>query len=535
MTVPRRPSLSATTAVAFAMLAILAVVARGQEDQRIDRDTLDRLQALERQHSELMPVFSRLTDVYGPRLTASPNYKRAGEYARAALADWGLSNVHLEEFGPFVPGWAVEHVSLNVVLPQPYPVIGYPLAWTPGTSGTITADVVHATIASETDFAKYRGVLKRRFVLLGPVAPMANAVEPGRRFTDAELEAMSADAAVPPEIVRLFPPLAPVPSQAAQEAGRVLADFRAKRMQFLVREGALGILQPAPGGGNGILVVQNPARGEGIVRPGDRVDALSPLPQIALAQEQFNRMVRTLDQGIHVRLEADVRTRFTADSSAVFNIVADLPGGDKRDEIVMIGAHFDSFHTGTGATDNGINAAMMMEAIRLLKISGLTLRRTVRLGLWGGEEQGQVGSKAYVARHFGGPNAATGNAGKVSAYFNADSGGSAIRGLFIQSNDSCAPILRTWMAPLRELGVTAIVSHDVTGTDHVPFNSVGIPGFVFIQDPVDYFTRSHHTSLDMYERVSADTVQRNTAIVAYFAYQAANLDDMLPRRPQLTR
>jgi carboxypeptidase Q len=420
------------------------------------------------------------------------------------------------------PGWTVEHVSLNVVLPQPYPVIGYPLAWTPGTSGAITADVVHVTFATESDFAKYRGVLKGRFVLLGPVASITDAIEPGRRFTDAELEAMSGDAAVPPALVRLFPPLAPVAPPAAQEAQRALADFRAKRMQFLVREGALAILQPALGGGNGILAVQSPARGEGILRPGDRVDDLSPLPQIALEQEHFNRMVRTLDQGISVKLEADVRTRFTADPSAVFNIVADLPGGDKRDEMVMMGAHFDSWHTGTGATDNGINATMMMEGIRLLKSSGVTLRRTVRLGLWGGEEQGEVGSKAYVRTHFGGPNAVTADAGKVSAYFNADSGGSAIRGLFIQSNDSCAPILRTWIAPLRELGVTSIVTRDVSGTDHEAFNTVGIPGFVFIQDPVDYFTRTHHTSLDLYERVSADTVQRNTAIVAYFVYQAAN-------------
>jgi Zn-dependent M28 family amino/carboxypeptidase len=302
-------------------------------------------------------------------------------------------------------------------------------------------------------------------------------------------------------------------------------------MAFFVREGALAILEQSPGdrGDSGSVRVQGPAAGEGSREPGGP----PVLPQLVLAAEHYGRIARTLETGLPVALEMDVRNRFHDDQTDAFNIVADLPGSGGRDELVMLGAHFDSWHAGTGATDNGGSSALILEAMRLLRASGLEVQRTVRAVLWTGEEQGLLGSRAYVRRHFGDPSSMTltPGHGKLAAYFNVDNGGGAFRGVYLQGNEQVAPVFRAWMAPFAHEGMTTLAARNTRGTDHVAFDEVGLPGFQFVQDPLEYYSRSHHTNLDLYERLVADDLKKNAVVLAAFAYHAANRAERLPRKP----
>jgi Zn-dependent M28 family amino/carboxypeptidase len=261
--------------------------------------------------------------------------------------------------------------------------------------------------------------------------------------------------------------------------------------------------------------------------------AAAIVPQITVATEHYNRVARLLEKNIPVRIELNVRNRFFDETLDAFNIVAELPGTDLADEVVMLGAHFDSWHAGTGATDNAAGSAAMMEAVRILKAAGLRLRRTVRLALWTGEEQGLLGARAYVRAQFG--DAATmqlhpGHA-KLSGYFNMDNGTGAIRGVYLQGNEAIRPVFAAWMEPFRNLGMTTLSIRNTGSTDHVPFDELGLPGFQFIQDPIEYGTHSHHTNMDLYDRLQAEDLMKNAVIIASFVYHAANRDERLPRKP----
>jgi carboxypeptidase Q len=502
-------------------LLVMPIAAQGPAPDPVDLNAIYRIKEEGLARSKVMETLSYLTDVNGPRLTNSPGMRAAGAWAQQQLATWGLSNVHLEPWGPFGRGWVNERIHAQMIEPQPFQLLAYPKAWTPGTNGAVTGEAVVAVIEKEEDFKTYQGKLKGKFVLVSPMRDLKPYFEsPLRRFTDKDLEELSK------QPTGLGQPPARRPGQPDPQA-----DFRKKRMEFFMKEGALALIEMSPGdrGDNGAVRVQAFSPGEG----SREANAPTVLPQVVVAAEHYGRLVRILDKKVPVKLELDVRSRFTDADLNSFNVVAELPGSDKKDELVMIGAHFDSWHSGTGATDNGVSSAVMMEVMRILKATGLQPRRTIRMALWTGEEQGLLGSRAYVKEHFADRETMTlkPDHAKLSVYLNMDNGGGAFRGVFPQGNEAIAPIFDSWMKPFGNMGMTTLTIRTTGGTDHLSFDAVGLPGFQFVQDPLEYSTRTHHTNLDLYERAMPDDLMQNAVIVASFAYQAAMRDAMMPRKP----
>lgn len=474
--------------------------------------------------SQVMDIMSYLSDVYGPRLTNSPDIKEAAAWTTGKMNDWKLANVHLEPWGPFGRGWSNERISVQVISPRPFPLIAYAKAWTPGTNGPVTADAVLASILKEEDIQKYRGQLKGKFVLTAAVPENPERFEPqAHRYTDAELAELATQ---------------PVP--AAQNPEDRIAQFRAQRelnlkiQQFLVEEGVAAWIEPSRGDDGTVFVQQGGGRDK-------EKDPPTP-PRVAVASENYGRIYRLLEKKKTVTMQVDIENKFYNDDLNSFNIIGEIPGTDKAkaDEIVMLGAHFDSWHSGTGATDNGAGSAVMLEAIRILKTTGVKLRRTVRIGLWTGEEQGLLGSAAYVKQHFGDRSVEDPATklikilpehAKLDAYYNIDNGTGKIRGVYLQGNGMVAPIFSAWMAPFRDLGMNTLTIRNTGGTDHLSFDGVGLPGFQFIQDPMDYDTRTHHSNMDVYERVQEPDMKQMAVIVASFVYLTANRDEMIPRKP----
>jgi carboxypeptidase Q len=515
------------------LLLIVAVVPLGaQAPSTADLNAIQQIKDEGFNRSQVMEIMSYLTDVYGPRLTNSPNIKQAAGWTMDKLKEWQLANVHLEPWGPFGKGWSNERFSLQVISPRPFPLIAYAKAWTPGTNGVVTAEAVWAPIQKEEDIEKYRGKLKGKFVLTAQQTEIPTRTEAQfHRYTDAELTEEATQ---------------PVPAAQAANEER-FARFRAQRelnqkiQKFLVEEGVAVWLEPSPGDDGTVFVSAGGGR--------DPKDPPAP-PRVAVASENYGRLVRMLEKKppIPVTLQADIQNKFYEDDLNSFNIVGEIPGSDraKADEIVMLGAHFDSWHSGTGATDNGAGSGVMLEAMRILKATGVRLRRTVRIGLWTGEEQGLLGSRAYVKQHFADwePDVAPDKEkikvlsehAKLDAYYNVDNGSGKIRGIYLQGNEAIAPLFLQWMEPFHNLGMTTLTIRNTGGTDHLAFDAVGLPGFQFIQDPLDYDTRTHHSNMDVYERIQEPDMKQMAVIVASFVYLTANRDEMVPRKPlQRTR
>jgi hypothetical protein len=459
-----------------------------------------------------------LTEVHGPRLTNSPNIRAAAAWTTTRLTQWGLSNVKLETWGPFGRGWANDYFSATVVSPQPFPLLAFPRAWTPGTDGAVTGDAVVVIAARDEDLKPWAGRLQGKIVLAAAAPNVAPLFTPlGRRYTQQELTELEAQT------------VTPIGRGGRGGRGGAAADpgFTVRMMRFFATEGVVAVLQPANGrSDHGTILVTN--------APREYRDPKQPatVPQIMVATEHYNRISRLLDGKLPVRLEINVRSRYIDDTQDSFNIVAEIPGTDKADDVVMLGAHFDSWHAGTGATDNAAGSAAMMEAMRILKTTGLRMRRTVRLALWTGEEQGLFGSEAYVKQQFG--DRATmalkpGHA-RLSAYFNMDNGTGAIRGVYLQGNEAIRPVFAAWMEPFRSLGMTTLSLRNTGSTDHTSFDDVGLPGFQFIQDPLEYSTHTHHTNMDVYDKLQAEDLMKNSIIIASFVYHAANRDTLLPRK-----
>jgi len=493
---------------------LLGVTTVAQVTTGVDLDAISRIKAEASERSQVMDVLSYLTDVYGPRLTGSPNLKNAATYAVGKMTDWGIANARLEPWGPFGKGWSNERFTARVTAPQSYTLIGYPKAWTPGTQGAVTGEAMLATIESDADLETWRGKLRGKFVLVTPLRNVRAAFDPpGRRFTDQDLETL----AKPPQ---------PRPSGAAQNPQQPARspDFPRRRLQFFVDEGVAAVVEGGRGDGGTVFVLAGNTR---------QFPDMQVPTQVVLAVEHYGRIARTLQKQIPVTLEMNVENTFYDDDLNSFTVVGEIPGTDKADELVMVGAHFDSWHAGTGATDNAVGSAVMLEVMRVLKATGLKMRRTVRIGLWTGEEQGLLGSRAYVAQHFA--NRSTMEIkpehAKVSAYYNLDNGTGAIRGIYLQGNTAIAPIFQEWMTPFTSIGMTTLSVRNTGGTDHTSFDAVGIPGFQFVQDPIEYETRTHHSNMDVFERVQQQDVIQNAGIIATFVYQTANRDELLPRKP----
>jgi len=517
-----RSSKKATSEKAASAVPAAPDSAAAWDGDRPDLEAIYKIKDEGINHSHVMEIESYLTDVYGPRLTGSPDAREAAGWATKTMTDWGLANVHLEEWGPFGRGWSNERFSAQMIAPRPYILIAYPEAWTPGTnevgSPAVTADAFLALINKPEDLDQYKGQLKGKFVLTAPLPDVkANFDKPdAHRYTDAELAEEATQ-----EINA-----GPDPARAA-----MIAQYRARRelnqkiQKFLIDEGAAAWIEPSRGGDDGTVFVQQ----------GGSQDPKAPPapPRITLAVESYGRIYRLLDKKIPVALLIDDQNKFYNDNPNSFDILAEIPGTDKADEVVMLGGHFDSWQAGTGATDNGAGSAVMMEAMRILKTSGLKMRRTVRVGLWTGEEEGLLGSRAYVKSHFADPTTmqVTPEHAKLDAYYNIDNGTGRIRGIYLQGNEAVAPIFEEWMKPFHNLGMTTLTIRNTGGTDHLSFNAVGLPGFQFIQDPIDYETRTHHSNMDVYERIQEPDMKQIATIVAAFVYMTANRPDMIPRKP----
>ena len=491
-----------------------------------------REEGLER--SQVMDHIVWLSDVYGPRFTGTPAIEEAGAWTMDTLRGWGLSNVHAERFA-FGTGWSLERFHAHLVEPQVMPVIGYPKSWSSGTDGTVTAEVVRVDLRSEADLQRYRGRLRGKIVLTQPAREVPMLTGDVVLRMDDELLAEAARPAGP----------APAGRGLRLPPRRGLGFARLR--QFYLDEGVVAEVDRGSDfvhveGGSGLSHrTQRTDGGTIFVGRGAPWTAEPPgtgVPRLTFAVEHYNRMVRLLDLGLPVRMELRVETRFHPEAEAdeglnAFNILAEIPGTDLADEVVMIGAHFDTTHASTGATDNAVGVAAMMEAMRILRTVGARPRRTIRLALWGAEEQGLLGARAYVRRHFG--DAATMALepahARLSAYYNIDNGTGRLRGIWTQGNAAAAAVFESWAVPLADLGFTTVSPWAVGGTDHVPFDLVGLPGFQFIQDRLEYNSRTHHSNMDFVDRVQPDDARQMAVVAAVFAYNTAMLDERLPRKP----
>jgi hypothetical protein len=551
-----------------------------QQPQAPQPDPNDPIQKIKDEgmnRSQVMQTLSYLSDVIGPRLTASPNMKRANEWTRDQLTKWGLQNAHLESWGPFGRGWSLKRFSAQVIEPQAIPLIAYPKAWSPGFTAPVTAEVVYIDAKTEADLEKYKGKLNGKIVLTAPMREVqAHFEAQGKRLDEKALLAL-ADA--------------PEPRAGGNNRGnfgganRGAFEFANAKLRFFQQEGAAVLIDPGRGDGGTIFVqsasVPAPPRDPNAPAPpfggGTPVyDKSAPkvTPQLVLAIEQYNRIARMLLAGEAVKMTVELAVAFQDTDLMSYNTIAEIPGTDLKDEVVMLGGHMDSWHSGTGATDNGAGVAVAMEAVRIIQALGLKPRRTIRIGLWSGEEQGLLGSRNYVTEHFGslqaaptssvsggsgngsgmgsgnGNGAATGAGSspqgqnnqpmvlvkkadweKLSGYFNLDNGTGKVRGVYLQGNEAVRPLFREWLAPFKDLGATTLSISNTGGTDHLSFDRIGLPGFQFIQDEIEYDTRTHHSNQDVFDRIQGDDMKQAATIMAAFVYNTAVRDEKLPRKP----
>jgi carboxypeptidase Q len=515
-----------------------------QTSETPDVATIAKIKDEGMNRSQVMDHISWLSDVYGPRLTGGPGIMQASEWALKKFAEWGVSNAHRETF-PFGKGWSLVRFSAHLAAPQVEPLIGFPGAWTPGTNGPIVADVVRVRIDNDADLEKYRGTLKGKIVLTQPAREVRMLEGPFiLRMTDKDLEEA---ATVPPAAAgrgRAGAGRGRGGNAGAGEGRSAAQSFQQRVQQFYKEEGVVALFNrgsdfDVAGGGSDLSWRQQRPDGGTIFPSGSGSrggDAGSGLPIVTLAVEHYNRMIRVLEKNLPVRVALDIETKFYDEPAEGngFNVIAEIPGSDPvlRDEVVMIGAHFDSVAAGTGATDNATGSAAMMEALRTLKAVGAKPRRTIRIALWGGEEQGLLGSRAYVREHFGDADTMALKPAheKLSVYFNSDNGTGRIRGIWLQGNSAVEPIFKQWMTQLTDLGVTAIGPRSVSSTDHSSFDAVGLPAFQFMVDRLEYNARTHHSNMDTVDRVQANDMIQHATVIAVFAYNAAMRDQKLPRK-----
>ena len=519
----------------FAVL-FLATALHCSAQEKVDLEMISKIRYEGFHNSKIMEIASGLMDQIGPRLTGSPNMKRANEWTRAKLEGFGLVNAKLEPWGPFGRGWSNEYTNVRMVSPDIATLIAYAKAWTPGTDGAVRGKVMRVNIRGPQDLARYRGKLAGKILLVGDDPEVKPSVEPlSERLNEKSLA----------DIEHYQIPSERVNPQFREFAQR--ARFQRQLNKFYEDEKVLAVIDHSRGalGGGTVFVQQG-----GSYKVGLTVGT----PQITLATEQWTRIARILADKKEVELELNVKNNFYdgPESMTQNDTIAEIPGTDKKDELVMLGAHLDSWHTGTGATDNGAGTIVMMEAVRILKALDVKPRRTIRIGLWSGEEQGLLGSEWYVQHHFGsrpeskdpdrkgdpsvrrrenGPMTIKPEQAKVSVYFNVDNGTGKIRGVFMQENAAVQPIFEAWMKPFHDLGMDTLTMRNTGGTDHLSFDATGIPGFQFIQDPMEYDTRTHHSNMDVYDRLQPEDLKQMAVIVASFVYMAAQRDQMFPRKP----
>jgi len=528
--------------LALALVLGGLAVAPAPAQEKLDWTTLGRIRDEGFRRSQVMETAAQLTDVHGPRLTGSPQYKKAADWARRQLETWGLANAHLESW-PFGRGWSFERCSAHVVSPTAFPLVALPKAWTAGTDGPVRGKVMRAKVESEADVEALKGKIAGMIVWLGQPRELKAPEEGGvfKRYTEEQLDEI--------EQYRIPGPRGP------------RGQGRPQREDFLRRRRLERALEKLYAAEKPLAVVEPSERDADVLRLGGggsrKVGDPQAVPQLVVAAEEWNRVARLLDRKNEVEVEIDVKAAFHEADPNGYNVVADLPGTDKKGELVMVGAHLDSWHPGTGATDNAAGSAVMMEVMRILKAIDARPKRTIRIGLWGGEEQGFLGSRAYISEHFASrpepkepgtdelpsfmrneppaPMTLKPDHAKLSAYFNLDNGTGKVRGIYLQENAALKPVFESWLEAVKDLGATRLTMNTTGGTDHIPFDGVGLPGFQFIQDPIEYmdgtFFGTHHTNMDVYDRLQREDLMQAAVVIATFAYNAAMRDELLPRKP----
>lgn len=569
---------------------LLLVAAPVLAEEPVDWDMVNRIRDEGIRRSQVMDTVKHLTDEIGPRLTGSPAMKEANEWTRDQMAEWGLQDAHLEAYGPFGRGWTFRRTSVHMITPRQVPLEALPSAWTPGTDGPVRGYAVKLKIESKEDMERWRGKLAGKILFVDDARDLMEAEEPAfQRRTDEDLAKMT---------------IFEIPGERGRFGRRARGDWRARARQryeirdelhqYLVDEGVVAIVKISSRDG-GLVRVSGGGSRESDKNPG--------VPEIVMAAEQYNWILRMLpdppkpkgkgrrggeraepaegeahpeaqaEEGeahaegeaeeakeeeaeeaweLPVELEIDVAAQFYDDDEMAYNTIAEIPGTDPKAGFVMLGAHLDSWHGGTGATDNAAGCAVMMEAVRILEAIGAKPRRTIRVGLWSGEEQGLLGSRAYVEEHLAklpivedektkglprwlqkmeGEVTTLPDHARLAAYFNLDNGSGRIRGVYAQENAAAAAIFKDWLVPFHDLEATTVSMNDTGGTDHLSFDAVGLPGFQFIQDGLDYFSRTHHTNMDVYDHLVREDLIQASVIVASFAYHAAMRDEPLPRKP----
>ena len=509
--------------LSVALLATLSLSAQ-------DLQTVTKIRQEGFRNSKVMDYAEALTDRIGARLTGSPNMKKANEWTRDELTKMGLSNARLEPY-KFGRGWTADFCSVRMLAPDTQHLYALPMAWSPATGGAIRGKVVKVKLETAEDLEKNKGKLAGAIVMPAEPREMKPQEKAAlERYDEKELEELA--------VYQV-----PAVRDAARADFARRREFRKQLAQFAMDE-KIAALVTLPTGEGGVFRVQTGGTWQDNEPAG--------VPSVGLAPEHYARIARLLDDKQEVELEIEVRTRYLQEDLNSYNTVADIPGSDRKGEVVMMGAHLDSWHTGTGATDNAAGSAVMMEAARILRTLG-TPKRTIRIALWSGEEQGLLGSRAYVEQHFArretpkdpeqarlpaslrttdrGALTLKPDHGKVSAYFNMDNGTGKIRGIYAQENAAVVPIFTQWLTPLHDLGATTVTMRNTTSTDHIPFDEVGIPGFQFIQDEVEYRSRTHHTQWDTFERLQREDLMQAAVVVATFVWEAATRAELLPRKP----
>jgi len=511
--------------------------------ENIDLTMYARIREEGFKHSHVMEFADALTNGIGPRLTGSPNMAKANEWTKDTLTKIGLENAHLEDWGEFGMGWQQINTWGRMITPDPEPLWLQAAPWSPATNGTISGEAVYVSIGEEKDLDKFKGKLKGKIVLFGAIRTTPDLSDPlFHRYTAEELAEMETS---PVGDAR--------PQQLMAERLRQ-QQLRATALKMMTEEGVAAIITPSrdgsKGGGTGIIFDDN---GANLIRSAQVKETAVTIPNAVMMIEHYNRLARMLENNVPVTLELNIVTKFTGGHEHGFDTVAEIPGSDPKlkDQVVMVGGHLDSWISGTGATDNAAGSVVAMEAMRILKALGVKPRRTIRIALWSGEEQGLYGSQGYVKQHFGtfaepehpdppstpsymrqrGKLTTTKEWETLDAYYNLDNGTGKVRGVYTQENYAIAPIFAQWMAPLKDVGVTTISFRNTGGTDHLSFDAVGLPGFQYIQDPMDYETRTHHSDMDTFDRLHAADLQQAAVVEAIFLYNTSERDAMMPRKP----
>ena len=500
---------------ALAVLATPAVGAAQVAQEQVDLDVVRRIRAEGLERSRLPEMARYLTEVIGPRLTGSPQMKQANEWTAQQLREMGLQNVVVEPWGEFGKGWERVSYMGRIVTPFVQPLDAQAVAWTGSTKGTVKGSAVLVQADSLPDLARYKGKLKGAIVLAQAPPDVEPEWNPAPRRTPLD------ELLAPPE--REDPAAR---ARAAEERQRRMAEMREQfaRMRE-VRQQMAQMLRD-----EGVAVILTPSsRDFSVVRGGGNnagreAGSQEPIPELVVSRERYNQIYRNVAAGIPVQLEVNVQNKFYDDDLQAYNTLGDIPGTDKADEYVMLGGHLDSWHYGAGAADNAAGSVVMMEALRILKALDLQPRRTIRIGLWSGEEQGLLGSRGWVQNH---PELHA----QISAYVNVDNGTGRVRGIWDQMNDQAIPVFEQILWPFRDLGVVAVRHGNTGGTDHLAFDAAGIPGFNFIQDPIEYGIRIHHTDVDTYDNLVLDDLKQAAVVVAFTVWQLANRDEMMPRKP----